>query len=55
MMYLFRKPKRNIINLVSVDAMPKGIHHTISFATSYNDTWSHIRTELRKMTLATER
>ncbi|MDF9800047.1 hypothetical protein OKW21_005310 [Catalinimonas alkaloidigena] len=55
MIYLFRKSKRNNFNLVTIDAMPKGIHHTVSYATSYNDTWNHIRTELRKMTLSSER
>lgn len=55
MIYLFKKPRKNNLNLTAVDAMPKGIHHTVSYATSYNDTWTHIRTELRKMTLATGR
>lgn len=55
MTHLFKKPKRNSFNLVAVDARPKGVHHTVSYATSYNDTWTHIRTELRKMTLSAAR
>ncbi len=27
---------------------PKGVHHTVSFAESFNDTWTHIKNEIRK-------
>lgn len=27
---------------------PKGIHHTVSFAESFNDSWDHIQNELRR-------
>ncbi len=52
MTYLFRKAK-NANNFAATDMRPKGVHHTVCYATSYNDTWNHIRTELRKMTLST--
>lgn len=27
---------------------PRGIHHTVSYAVSFNDTWTHIKNELKK-------
>jgi hypothetical protein len=51
MINLFKRRKNEA--LMSSDTAPKGIHHTISYAVSYNDTWNHIRNELRKMTLQT--
>ncbi len=39
--------QRNNIGRKAEDSMtPKGIHHTVSYAKSFNDTWSHIRQEL---------
>jgi len=44
--------KRNtVVQGTSTELMPKGIHHTVSYAVSYNDTWNHIRNEIRKMTI----
>lgn len=41
--------ERNNSRLKVADSMtPKGIHHTVSYAVSFNDTWNHIRNELRK-------
>lgn len=51
MIDLFKRRKTKVF--MSPDTAPKGIHHTISYAVSYNDTWNHIRNELRKMTLQT--
>ena len=28
---------------------PKGISHTVSYATSFDETWNHIRIELMKL------
>ena len=30
---------------------PKGISHTVSYATSFDDTWNHIRIELKKLSV----
>ncbi|WKN32754.1 hypothetical protein PZB74_05265 [Porifericola rhodea] len=44
---LFKKPSKQPA-VESVDLKPKGVHHTVSFASSYDDTWAHIRTEAKK-------
>ncbi|MFP4089375.1 MAG: hypothetical protein ACLFUB_09700 [Cyclobacteriaceae bacterium] len=44
---MLRRSKNN--RMMVSDISPKGIHHTVSYAVSYNDTWNHIRTEIRKM------
>lgn len=33
---------------------PKGISHTVSYATSFDETWNHIRIELKKLSVPTE-
>ncbi len=35
-------------NSTTESISPKGIHHTVSYAVSFNDTWNHIRNEIRK-------
>lgn len=35
-------------NTLAGSLKPRGIHHTVSYAESFNDTWSHIKNELRK-------
>ncbi len=33
---------------------PKGISHTVSYATSFDETWNHIRVELMKLSVPAE-
>ena len=33
---------------------PKGISHTVSYATSFDETWNHIRIELKKLSVPAE-
>lgn len=33
---------------------PRGISHTVSYATSFDETWNHIRIELKKLSVPTE-
>ncbi len=38
--------KNNVGRKAEDSITPKGIHHTVSYAKSFNDTWAHIRQEL---------
>ncbi|MGB3776709.1 MAG: hypothetical protein WA960_00010 [Tunicatimonas sp.] len=31
------------------DINPRGISHTVSYTTSFDETWNHIRIELKKL------
>lgn len=42
--------QRNILS----ELEPKGISHTVSYATSFDETWNHIRIELKKLSVPTE-
>lgn len=33
------------------DIYPKGVSHTVSYATSFDETWNHIRIELKKLSV----
>ena len=33
------------------DINPKGVSHTVSYATSFDETWNHIRIELKKLSV----
>lgn len=33
---------------------PRGISHTVSYATSFDETWNHIRVELMKLSIPAE-
>lgn len=33
---------------------PRGISHTVSYATSFDETWNHIRIELKKLSVPAE-
>ena len=33
---------------------PRGISHTVSYASSFDETWNHIRIELKKLSVPTE-
>lgn len=47
---MFRFPKKDKTeNTIPVELAPRGVHHTISFAISKDDTFAHIRKELKKM------
>ncbi|MGD1895284.1 MAG: hypothetical protein ACFB15_32415 [Cyclobacteriaceae bacterium] len=36
--------------LVEGESMkPRGIHHTVNYATSYEETWAHIRQEVQNI------
>lgn len=39
--------KKSDVAVVDESIEPRGIHHTISYATSFQDTWDHIRHEIR--------
>lgn len=48
-MIKMQKDKRNDGKLnVAESIAPRGIHHTVSYAVSFNDTWNHIKNEIRK-------
>jgi len=47
MFNFFKKSK--IRDYAPVEATPRGIHHTVSFAISKDDSLAHIRREARKM------
>ena len=42
------KRNENQLNALS-EIEPKGISHTVSYATSFDETWNHIRVELMKL------
>lgn len=43
------KNKRYGFPIGSSNSMkPRGVHHTVSYAVSFNDTWAHIKNELKK-------
>ncbi|MGB3850219.1 MAG: hypothetical protein WA958_09645 [Tunicatimonas sp.] len=33
------------------DINPRGVSHTVSYATSFDETWNHIRIELKKLSV----
>jgi hypothetical protein len=33
------------------DINPRGVRHTVSYATSFDETWNHIRIELKKLSV----
>ena len=33
---------------------PRGISHTVSYASSFDETWNHIRIELKKLSVPME-
>ncbi|WKN45045.1 hypothetical protein [Tunicatimonas pelagia] len=35
--------------MVAESMEPRGVHHTVSYATSYEETWNHIRSEVRSI------
>ena len=35
-------------NMIS-EIEPKGVSHTVSYASSFDETWNHIRVELKKL------
>ena len=39
-------------NLGSIE--PRGISHTVSYASSFDDTWNHIRIELKRLSVPEE-
>lgn len=48
-MIKMNKQKRNDNKInVAESIAPRGIHHTVSYAVSFNDTWGHIKNELTK-------
>ncbi|MEM8967747.1 MAG: hypothetical protein AAGE93_15110 [Bacteroidota bacterium] len=42
-------PQKSTNRTISESAEPRGVHHTVSFATSYEETWNHIRSEVRNI------
>jgi len=41
----FNKKSNVVVGEESVE--PRGIHHTVSYATSYEETWAHIKQEVQ--------
>nr|WKN39665.1 hypothetical protein K4G66_13280 [Tunicatimonas sp. TK19036] len=35
--------------VVGEPSEPRGVHHTVSYASSYEETWAHIRREARSI------
>ncbi|MEM6840601.1 MAG: hypothetical protein AAF944_15850 [Bacteroidota bacterium] len=42
-------PQKFTLRTISEPAEPRGVHHTVSYATSYEETWNHIRSEVRNI------
>ncbi len=40
-------PQKFNAEMIAESMDPKGVHHTVSYATSYEETWNHIRSEVR--------
>ncbi len=40
-------PRKFNIKMIAESMEPKGVHHTVNYATSYEETWNHIRSEVR--------
>lgn len=38
-----------VISLGSIE--PQGVSHTVSYASSFDDTWNHIRVELKRISV----
>lgn len=49
---LFRNYRKKENLKAIADARPKGVHHTVKFASSYNETWEHIWSETKKIGLS---
>jgi hypothetical protein len=47
-MFRFLRKNKNV-SIAPVEAAPRGIHHTVSFAVSKDDSFAHIRREVKKM------
>ena len=45
------RKEEQTIGLGSID--PRGISHTVSYASSFDETWNHIRIELKKLSVPT--
>ncbi len=43
------RKEEQLINLGGIE--PKGISHTVSYASSFDETWNHIRIELKKISV----
>lgn len=52
MFNFFKKSKT--VSAESAGVTPRGIHHTVSFAVSKDDSFAHIKNELRKMGQASQ-
>lgn len=47
-MQMVHELKKNNRKIPRNTMIPRGIHHTVSYATSFDDTWGHIKKELKK-------
>lgn len=52
MINFFRKYRTKEDLKAIADAKPKGIHHTVKFTSSYNETWGHIWEEIKTLNLS---
>ena len=41
--------KSNEVSIIGESIEPRGIRHTVSYAESFQDSWDHIHSEIRRL------
>ena len=46
---LLKLYKSNEVSIIGESIEPRGIHHTVSYAESFQNSWDHIHSEIQRL------